>query len=244
MCCPVIVLQIHTLLMMRSFNEVVVKQAASPPRPFWLESQIEASAGHIISKPAQQFADQGGSESTKSGIAIELQHKLENLDNRELRAAARSAGVESDGLERAADSDDPRQTLIDMIVVLLIRAAAGPVESLQPRTNRDCVNDESVAVDKISDATSEGVQQNPDNYSPVGETERCTNDNGPFKSRDWYAPSPQDRKVSNNLCRCFVLLPIGITHMSILYVVAFGRGMQIAQHEIVDRLRSAVVPED
>lgn len=129
-------------------------------------------------------------------------------------------------------------------VVLLIRAAAGPVESLQPRTNRDCVNDESVAVDKISDATSEGVQQNPDNYSPVGETERCTNDNGPFKSRDWYAPSPQDRKVSNNLCRCFVLLPIGITHMSILYVVAFGRGMQIAQHEIVDRLRSAVVPED
>ena len=129
--------------------------------------------------------------------AVQLRLQLQSLPNRELRAAARSAGVPAEAMEEAADSDNPRQALVDALVDLIMHAATGPVDESHsdidrsPSTGRSTVRSSPYGASGYTPAGSE-----PELAIGAGVIGQAAA-SSPFKSRDWYACDPADRKVSD-----------------------------------------------
>ena len=67
----------------------------------------------------------GGRAAADRGLLEQLRAELEQLPNRELRSRAREAGASHDAMEAAADSDEPRSALVQLLLGIHLSGRGG-----------------------------------------------------------------------------------------------------------------------
>ena len=112
---------------------------------------------HVVYSPPEATALAAGGET--DGAAAALRQELGGLRLKELRKRAKGAGVSEDELENALDSDDPKVTLIDLLVECLTAGSTedqelrSELEGLRLRELRARAKRVNIDQDEVDDAT-------------------------------------------------------------------------------------------